>query len=286
MPLVALEQLLCPLDNAILSRHAQQWQCPQGHCFDIAKQGHVNLLPVQNKKSREPGDSKAMITARRDFLNSGAYAAISEFLNTEIAKSLPATESLSILDAGCGDGYYLNQLCQNLLDRQQNMTVCGLDISKWAVQACCKRSPGINGIVASNKKVPLPSSSQDLIICAFGFPVFDEFQRLLKAGGQLIMLDVGPRHLLEMREILYPQVRQHNSYTAPPCSDTAGKWQLRQQATLETASPALSQQQLAWLLCMTPHGYRSSEARQQQLLASAPLAVNIDVVLRAYHYVS
>ncbi|MGJ8687515.1 MAG: putative RNA methyltransferase, partial [Spongiibacteraceae bacterium] len=74
MPLVALEQLLCPLDNTVLSRHAQQWRCPQGHCFDVAKQGHVNLLPVQNKKSREPGDSKAMIAARRDFLNSGAYA--------------------------------------------------------------------------------------------------------------------------------------------------------------------------------------------------------------------
>ncbi|MGJ8686880.1 MAG: putative RNA methyltransferase, partial [Spongiibacteraceae bacterium] len=153
------------------------------------------------------------------------------------------------------------------------------------VQACSKRNPGINGIVASNKKVPLPPDSQDLIICAFGFPVFEEFQRLLKASGQLVMLDVGPRHLLEMREILYPQVRQSDSQTQTPCSDTTGKWQLSQQATLEVTSPALNQQQLAWLLCMTPHGYRSSEIKQQQLLASAPLAVNIDVVLRTYHYV-
>ena len=72
-PFLALN---CPLDGTPLRRSDASWRCSVGHCFDAAAQGYTNLLPVQNKRSRDPGDSKEMVAARRRFLESGAYQPI------------------------------------------------------------------------------------------------------------------------------------------------------------------------------------------------------------------
>jgi 23S rRNA m(1)G-745 methyltransferase (EC 2.1.1.51) len=66
--------LACPLDGAPLQRQGGSLRCPEGHCFDLAAQGYVNLLPVQNKRSLDPGDSKEMVAARRRFLEAGHYS--------------------------------------------------------------------------------------------------------------------------------------------------------------------------------------------------------------------
>ena len=100
------EQLCCPLDGLPLSFEAPSWRCPSGHCFDTASQGYINLLPVQNKRSRDPGDSKEMDAARRRFLATGAYqpiaAAIAEAVLDGTAEE---AATLHCLDAGCGEGH-------------------------------------------------------------------------------------------------------------------------------------------------------------------------------------
>jgi len=70
--------LACPLDGAPLNRQDAAWKCAAGHSFDIASQGHTHLLPVQHKRSLDPGDSKEMVAARRHFLNAGHYRPIAE----------------------------------------------------------------------------------------------------------------------------------------------------------------------------------------------------------------
>ncbi len=102
------DQLICPLDKQPLQLNERTWCCDNGHSFDIAKQGYVNLLPVQNKRSKDPGDSKAMVQARREYLNKGYYQPLAQAL----ADTVLAMGSQALLDAGCGEGYYLRYLVE------------------------------------------------------------------------------------------------------------------------------------------------------------------------------
>ncbi|WP_236744280.1 putative RNA methyltransferase [Marinobacter similis] len=99
MPLTPFDALACPLDGQTLHRDGNSWRCESGHSFDIARQGYVHLLPVQKKRSREPGDSKDMVAARQRFLNAGFYDAISDAVNRIVAGGLPETDVVRLLDA-------------------------------------------------------------------------------------------------------------------------------------------------------------------------------------------
>ena len=66
--------LTCPICQAPLSLVDNGVACPANHRFDRARQGYLNLLPVQHKNSRDPGDNAAMVEARRRFLEGGHYA--------------------------------------------------------------------------------------------------------------------------------------------------------------------------------------------------------------------
>ncbi|HTN32657.1 MAG TPA: rRNA (guanine-N1)-methyltransferase, partial [Marinobacter sp.] len=102
--------LACPLDGQALIHNEKQWYCEAGHSFDLARQGYVHLLPVQKKRTKSPGDSKEMVAARQRFLASGFYKPIADAVNLAVLDGLASTESISCLDAGCGEGYYLHKL--------------------------------------------------------------------------------------------------------------------------------------------------------------------------------
>lgn len=86
-------------------RSDKSYRCPQGHQFDMAKEGYVNLLPVQHKRSRDPGDSAEMMQARRAFLDAGHYLPLRETVAQMLDDMLPDSAS-AMLDIGCGEGYY------------------------------------------------------------------------------------------------------------------------------------------------------------------------------------
>lgn len=279
MPLLPSDTLYCPIDSLPMQRQHNTWRCPSGHSYDIAKQGYVNLLPVQSKKSRDPGDSRAMVNARRAFLDGGHFAPIADAVSRAVTAALPQPD-LSLLDAGCGEAYYLDTLCTELLADKRELQACALDISKWAVRSAMQRNRGFTGIVASNRQIPLASNSQDLILCMFGFPVFGEFSRLLKSGGVLLTVDSGPRHLIELRRALYDEVTVH----APQASDEATAHigpVLAEHALSYTTSP-LSRESLAQLLQMTPHYYRATAAGRERATALTLPEVTVDVVLRLF----
>jgi len=108
--ITSFESLACPLDGNPLQRVDKAWRCPQGHSFDIARQGYVHLLPVQKKRSKDPGDSKTMVAARQRFLEAGYYRPIADAVSAAILNDAATGSELSCLDAGCGEGYYLRQL--------------------------------------------------------------------------------------------------------------------------------------------------------------------------------
>ncbi|MFT5889861.1 MAG: 23S rRNA (guanine745-N1)-methyltransferase [Zhongshania sp.] len=278
MPLLALTQLLCPLDQSPLLREGQSWRCAKQHSFDIARQGYVNLLPVQNKKSLDPGDSQDMITARRQFLSSGAYAPFAEALSHTISDLCRDKTDIAILDAGCGEGYYLDKICAALLREDRPITATGLDISKWAVRSCRSQNAGLNGLVASNRQIPMPDQSQDIVLCTFGFPVYSEFKRVLKPGGHIIMADPGPEHLIELREQIYEEVRRSKPADISPA--LSPEWQLSHEQGLQFSTPALSAELLEQLLIMTPHLYRASREGRERAAQLKDIALSVDILIR------
>ncbi|MFT7404449.1 putative RNA methyltransferase [Zhongshania sp.] len=278
MPLMPLTQLLCPLDQSALLQDGNTWRCESNHCFDIAKQGYVNLLPVQNKKSLDPGDSREMITARRDFLNSGVYQPLAEALANTVDTLCDGRQQLAILDAGCGEGYYLNTVCEHLLKSGVELTATGLDISKWAVRSCKSRNAELNGLVASNRQIPLPDHSQDIVLCTFGFPVYSEFKRLLKPNGHIVMADPGPEHLIELRKAIYETVRRN------PATDISAaledNWHLSLSDNVQFTTPVLNAAQFEQLLVMTPHLYRASREGRERAAQLQDIALSADVFIR------
>lgn len=272
MPHTAFSSLICPLDDQPLHDKGATWYCQSGHSFDVARQGYLNLLPVQNKRSRAPGDSKEMVAARQRFLASAAYRPVALRLAELLAETLPSTATISLLDAGCGEGYYLRQVLEHLADKC-SIAAVGLDISKAAVMAAAKQDKQSRYLVASNANIPLPTASLDRIVCLFGFPVYSEFQRVLKPEGEIIMVDPGPEHLLELRNIVYPQQKEKAAAAGilPDGLRQVHNETLSYELSLPTAASIMD------LLAMTPHLYRASAAGRQQAEQLTQLAVTVDV---------
>lgn len=277
MPVTPFQALACPLDGDPLTRTDTAWRCPAGHSFDIARQGYTHLLPVQNKRSRNPGDSKEMVAARRTFLNAGFYQPIADAVNRAVLADVSGEEVLSCLDAGCGEGYYLRQLAA-AAGKRQTLELLGVDISKWAVLAAAKQDKQSAWVVGTNARLPVLSASVDRILCLFGFPVYSEFARVLKPGGQIVQVDAGPGHLRELREIIYPILKpEKNENTVAPEGVTTLA------TTTERFSLELSSQdQIADLLAMTPHLYRASSEGIERASALNSLAVTVDVRITCY----
>lgn len=277
------QALACPLDGEPLHLEGGTWRCASNHSFDVAKQGYVNLLPVQQKRSTDPGDSKAMVAARQRFLAAGEYAPIAEALSQAVVSHADQTqaETYCCLDAGCGEGYYLRQLAHNVPESQA-LSLLGLDISKWAVQSAAKQddkqAPICRWVVGSNAQLPVQSASVDSVLCMFGFPVYGEFARVLKTGGQLIQVDAGPQHLRELRDIIYPTLKpiREKETNVPEGFALRASEQICYAISLEGGDVIRD------LLTMTPHLYRASAEGREKAAALDQLTLTIDAQLTVW----
>lgn len=284
------QALACPLDGAPLQRDGAAWRCAAGHSFDIARQGYINLLPVQNKRSRDPGDSKEMVAARHRFLDPGSdtdpcppgpYQPLAAAVSHALLAGLAPGAGARCLDAGCGEGYYLRQLAAAAGERHP-LALLGLDISKWAVMAAAKQDKRANWVVATNANLPVRTGTLDRVLCMFGFPVHAEFARVLQPGGELLLVDAGPDHLRELREIIYPALKPERP--APPRAPDgfAALATENVRYPLQLAGAA----QITDLLAMTPHLYRASAAGRARAAALSALTVTVDVRLARFRRIA
>ena len=168
-------ELVCPLCGGTLQRQEKRYVCPDNHSFDIARQGYVHLLPVQNKHSRNPGDTREQVLSRRAFLESGYYAPIADALAEE-AKALNLHGE--ILDVGCGEGWYSAALAETL-----GLPLTGLDISKEAVRCAAAKYKGARWLCATASHIPVPDGSAALLMSLFAITLPEEFHRVLSPGG-------------------------------------------------------------------------------------------------------
>src|SRR5512139_3845622 len=277
MNITPFQALACPLDGTPLHRKGSTWSCASGHSFDIASQGYANLLPVQHKRSRDPGDSKEMVAARRRFLAAGFYQTIAAAVSQAVLAGLPADATISCLDAGCGEGYYLRQLAAAAGDKQA-LALLGLDISKWAVLSAAKQDKLPTWVVGSNAKLPVLPGTLDRVLCMFSFPVYADFARVLKPGGLLVQVDAGPDHLRELREIIYPSLKPER----PADLQVPEGFSRLPTQTLRFAIDLASAGQIADLLAMTPHLHRASAEGRAAAAALTALSLGVDVRLTCF----
>ncbi len=304
---------ICPICQSPLLAAADRWRCDGSlnakqttHSFDVARQGYVNLLPVQQKKSKEPGDSQYSILARQRFLQAGYYqplqALIVERIEQLLAKkhSEPvATQQTDIsvnwLDIGCGEGYYTEAIAQiQGIDK-----LIAADVSKFAVLEVAKASKAVKclwlqtekqkdsdsdsknhdaqisyvqtttaiyPLVTSAAHLPLLANSLTGISSIFSPILPAAFANVLQDKGYLIIAKPDVGHLASVREALFDDVREHDSDKF--LSELAPLFELIETRQVSTEL-SLSASSLADLLTMTPYAYRAQREKRQALLAIA-----------------
>ncbi|QHM71234.1 23S rRNA (guanine(745)-N(1))-methyltransferase [Mixta intestinalis] len=262
---------LCPLCQQPLTLINHSWRCAQQHQFDQAKEGYVNLLPVQHKRSREPGDSAEMMQARRQFLNAGHYRPLQQHVASLLAQRLPA--SATLLDIGCGEGYYTAAVA-DALDAESR--VCGLDVAKVAIRAAAKRYRNIDFCVASSHRLPFADASLDGVLRIYAPCKAAELARVVRRGGCLLTVTPGPRHLMQFKALIYQQVKLHETQ-----QETLPGFELEQEDQLSYPL-SLTGEEAVTLLQMTPFAWRASPAVWQRLRDSATFASEADFMVRLW----
>lgn len=274
--------LICPICKSglkyIEAQHA--YQCMNRHSFDIARQGYLNLLPSNHKRSKSPGDSLEMVQARREFLAKGYYEPLSDQINALVLEHFSQLEHkpYTLLDIGCGEGYYLGRLMMDAESHALPLEAYGLDISKDAVKSASAAAKRGTWIVGNSHHIPMKGRSCDAILSVFSPIVSVEVARLLKSEGLFIRVLPGVNHLIQLRQIIYPEVIL-NAGDNPAESDTELRF-LR--AVPVTYDIRLNTAELIALVKMTPHYWKTTKADKEALHEIDSLTVTVDMRILVY----
>lgn len=251
--------IVCPLCRLPLDPQPARWSCAGGHSFDVAREGYVNLLPVQHKHSRAPGDRPDMIAARRAFLAAGHYAPLRDAALT----MLRPLGAQTLLDIGCGEGYYSSAF----VAAAEN--VIGLDIAKAAIRLAARSDPRPTWLVGSGAWLPIADAAVDVVATLFTPLHVAEIYRVLRPGGQVLIATPAAGHLRSLRAGLFDEVREHepDKFLAAFADgfEIAGRQEVR--TPLRLTQPALKQ-----LLAMTPYVWKARPEKRAALEARDRLA--------------
>lgn len=271
--------LICPVCSEALYPHEKSYACENKHTFDRAKQGYVNLLLSNQKKTLQPGDNKEMVKSRLDFLNRDYYSPIVETINSAIHSRMASfsKHAPQIADLGCGVGYYLTKLRQHLLTAYPTTQFWGTDISKEAIQCANQHDKNISWLVASNKNLPFASGSIDAVLSVFAPLYNEEVLRILAPHGNLFVVTPARNHLFELRRFLFDELKEIDEDKL--IQKTEGFFELEEAIAIHETVKLTSSSDIESLLKMTPFYWRSSQIKKELLFAKEELDVTIDVTL-------
>lgn len=261
----------CPVCGKALDTAGNSYKCAGGHSFDLARSGYVNLLLSKHIGKTVHGDNKLMVRARREFLEKGYYQPLRDALCKAVRENF---DGGVLLDAGCGEGYYTSAVAETLGGAAE---VYGIDISKIAVEFAAKRRDGVHYAAGSVFHIPVADASSDALITLFSPYCGEEFRRVLRDGGVMIMAIPSTDHLWELKQKIYdiPYKNEVKPYELEGFS-FVGKESIRY--VMELAS----QEDIQQLFSMTPYYYRTGQEQQKRLETLNSLNVTADFELLIY----
>lgn len=269
----------CPLCHQPLTLNQRSYQCGNHHQFDQAKEGYVNLMPVQHKRSKDPGDNKEMMQARRRFLEGSHYNSMRSAVS-ELSRRYLVNTNHQLLDIGCGEGYYTQHIANALLEQNPQAKTYGLDISKTAIRFAAKRYPQVDFVVASSHRLPFADQSLNAIVRIYAPCKAQELQRVLDENGVIITVTPAARHLYQLKALIYPQVQLHTE-----TAEVIDGFELKHQEPLHYTM-TLSGAEAFDLLQMTPFAWRASDQLRHELPLTPQFECEADFMIRVYQKVN
>lgn len=254
---------LCPVCKSKLFKLPSQLKCLKGHSFDFAKQGYVNLL-LDNSHNKRHGDDKLMVRSRTDFLEKGYYEPLRKAVYDIIGSDH------TVLDSGCGEGYYTEAIALN-------NTVCGIDISKDALKVAAKRCGNVLFAVASISDIPLSNSSRDVIVNIFAPDNLEEFSRVLCDNGRFITVQPMERHLFGLKSAIYDE-----PYLNPAVDYERVGFKLLSKRELKYSITLDCNEDIISLFKMTPYYYKTGKTDQEKLTNLNSLTTEVEFCILEY----
>ena len=265
-----MDILICPICKKNLVEEEKKLICSNKHSFDFAKEGYINLHISKNSKN--PGDDKLMVNARREFLNKGFYEEIADKLMEILKKKLEVDDR--ILDVGAGEGYYTNKM-SNVLPLAQ---IYALDISKEAVKKGAKTYKHIKWLVASGLDEPFEDKSFKGLTVLFSKLFPKEFKRVLEDDGFLFVVSPNKEHLVDIKKVVYPKVKYEN---IEPIEELKEDFVLERRENLYYKKKVFGED-IKNLFHMTPYRWKSPIEGVKKLEALEELIVTVDVNIDIY----
>lgn len=256
--------LKCPVCGAGMQSDAdgRSVRCTgvRPHCYDVARSGYLNLT----SPSDGVGDGKDAVRARTQFLGGGYYEPLSDAVNA----LLDELGARTVLDAGCGEGYYTNRMARG-------RTVLGVDLSRDGIESAAKSAKRLASdasfFVGSLFKLPVQKETVDAVTNLFAPCAEAEFSRVLRQKGSLLLVGAGERHLLGLKERLYD-----TPYLNPGRADLPMQMQLIGERRLTYEITVNGQDKIQALFSMTPYYWRTSESDRNRLAGLETLTTEVD----------
>lgn len=265
-----LAMLRCPVCAASMQTDGDGKSCKcagtRTHSYDFARSGYLNLT----RPGDGEGDLREAVNARKLFLNEGYYAPLSN----EINAILQGLNAKTVLDAGCGEGYYTNRMAEN-------RAVLGVDLSRAGIDAAAKQAKqnatGAAFAVGSIFSLPVGDAACDAVTNLFAPCCESEFSRVLKDGGHLILVGAGERHLMGLKKVLY-----ENPYLNPGRADLPTQMKEIDRRRLSYTVTVVGRETIEALFSMTPYYWRTSEADRIKLTNIDTLQTELDFDIFVY----
>ncbi len=249
--------LICPICHEKLIKENRTYHCVNQHSFDCAKQGYVNL---SRKQTKNHGDNALMVKARSEFLKKDYYDFMRRFVETKLSGN-------SFVDAGCGQGYYTSVFGKHFVESY------GIDLSKDAILYASRQDKHTQYVVDSLFSMPFEDESIDCVTSVFVPLGQNEIFRILKPSGTWIVVGPGPRHVWELKEILYETPYENKMPKLIDGYKAISQDIISQKSMVEDV----------WsLLEMTPYRYKTSYDALERVKQLERLEVTFEFVVTVY----
>lgn len=266
-----LQRLRCPVCGAELCEDETKKSCgclgTRRHCFDYSKSGYLNLARAQQAGG---GDSKEAIRNRSAFLEAGYYQPLAETVHRLLGECGVG----SVLDAGCGEGYYTNRMAEGRVTLGADLSVFGVD---HAAKEAKKAASGAGFVVASLFSLPVADASFEAVTSLFAPCAEEEFTRVLEPNGVLLLVGAGEQHLMGLKQAIYqktyPNAARHD---LPTQMRLCRRERLRYTVTVE------GNETVQALFSMTPYYWRTSEGDREKLVGLDRLRTELDFDIFLY----